>query len=35
MCFAWHTTLANILNVDLTAAVQQKYLHQGGPKGTK
>jgi NTP pyrophosphatase (non-canonical NTP hydrolase) len=32
---AWLTTLANILNVDLTAAVKQKYLHQGGPKGTK
>ena len=32
---AWLTTLANILNVDLTTAVQRKYLHQGGPKGTK
>ena len=32
---AWLTTLANILNVDLTAAVRQKYVQQGGPKGTK
>ena len=32
---AWLTTLANILDVDLTKAVQLKYLHQGGPKGTK
>ncbi len=31
---AWLTTLANILNVDLTNAVTCKYLH-GGPKGTK
>src|SRR4051812_36077165 len=32
---AWLTTLANILEVDLTAAVQMKYLEKGGPKGTK
>jgi NTP pyrophosphatase (non-canonical NTP hydrolase) len=32
---AWLTTLANILDVDLTQAVQDKYLAQGGPKGTK
>src|SRR5262245_24215832 len=31
---AWMTTLANILDVDLTKAIHQKYLHQGGPKGT-
>jgi NTP pyrophosphatase (non-canonical NTP hydrolase) len=32
---AWLTTLANILNVDLTHAVRAKYLSGGGPKGTK
>jgi NTP pyrophosphatase (non-canonical NTP hydrolase) len=32
---AWLTTLANILDVDLTEAVARKYLHEGGPKGTK
>jgi NTP pyrophosphatase (non-canonical NTP hydrolase) len=32
---AWLTTLANILDVDLTAAVRQKYIDAGGPKGTK
>jgi NTP pyrophosphatase (non-canonical NTP hydrolase) len=32
---AWLTTLANILDVDLTEAVRVKYIHQGGPKGTK
>jgi|ERR1043165_9414537 NTP pyrophosphatase (non-canonical NTP hydrolase) len=32
---AWLTTLANILDVDLTAAIDRKYLHEGGPKGTK
>lgn len=32
---AWLTTLANILDVDLTQAVHNKYLRQGGPKGTK
>ena len=32
---AWLTTLANILDIDLTRAVQSKYLEHGGPKGTK
>lgn len=32
---AWLTTLANILDVDLTRAVQSKYVDAGGPKGTK
>ena len=32
---AWLTTLANILDVDLTAAVRDKYIDAGGPKGTK
>lgn len=32
---AWLTTLANILDVDLTKAVHDKYLREGGPKGTK
>jgi NTP pyrophosphatase (non-canonical NTP hydrolase) len=32
---AWLTTLANILNVDLTEAVTKKYLERGGPKGNK
>lgn len=32
---AWLTTLANILDVDLTEAIDRKYLHEGGPKGTK
>ena len=32
---AWLTTLANILDVDLTQAVSQKYIEAGGPKGTK
>lgn len=32
---AWLTTLANILDVNLTEAVRAKYLEQGGPKGTK
>ncbi len=32
---AWLATLANITGVDLTAAVEAKYLAQGGPKGTK
>jgi NTP pyrophosphatase (non-canonical NTP hydrolase) len=32
---AWLATLANILNVDLTQAVADKYLAEGGPKGTK
>lgn len=32
---AWLTTLANILEVDLTTAVDRKYLAAGGPKGAK
>jgi len=32
---AWLTTLANIAGVDLTEAVREKYLSDGGPKGTK
>ena len=32
---AWLATLANITGVDLTKAVEMKYLHEGGPKGTK
>jgi NTP pyrophosphatase (non-canonical NTP hydrolase) len=32
---AWLTTLANILDVDLTEAVRRKYLEEGGPKGNK
>jgi len=32
---AWLTTLANITDVDLTEAVQQKYIIDGGPEGTK
>lgn len=32
---AWLATLANILDVDLTQAVKDKYLIAGGPKGTK
>jgi len=32
---AWLATLANITGVDLTEAVQRKYLKDGGPKGTK
>jgi NTP pyrophosphatase (non-canonical NTP hydrolase) len=32
---AWLTTLANILDVDLTQAIEDKYLREGGPKGTK
>lgn len=32
---AWLSTLANILDVDLTKAIDRKYLHEGGPKGTK
>ena len=32
---AWMATLANILDVDLTEAVQVKYLEDGGPAGTK
>ncbi|MHC5113666.1 MAG: MazG nucleotide pyrophosphohydrolase domain-containing protein [Planctomycetota bacterium] len=32
---AWLTTLANITGVDLTRAVQEKYVTAGGPEGTK
>ena len=32
---AWLTTLANITEIDLTAAVHDKYIKDGGPKGTK
>ncbi|MHC4949021.1 MAG: MazG nucleotide pyrophosphohydrolase domain-containing protein [Planctomycetota bacterium] len=32
---AWLTTLANICDVDLTDAVEAKYLRDGGPPGAK
>lgn len=32
---AWLATLANITGVDLTAAIDRKYLREGGPKGVK
>ena len=32
---AWLTTLANITGVDLTAAIDAKYLQDGGPEGVK
>ena len=32
---AWLTTLANINGVDLTRAVEAKYIDGGGPAGTK
>ena len=32
---AWLTTLANICEVDLEAAIREKYLADGGPKGVK
>ena len=32
---AWLCTLANINGVDLADAVRRKYLHDGGPAGTK
>jgi NTP pyrophosphatase (non-canonical NTP hydrolase) len=32
---AWLATLANILDVDLTAALKRKYFEGGGPKGHK
>ncbi len=34
-CLAWMCTLANICDVDLEEALQEKYLRDGGPKGTK
>ena len=32
---AWLCTLANINNIDLTAAIHRKYAKDGGPQGTK
>lgn len=32
---AWLATLANILEVDLTKAIEDKYVKDGGPEGTK
>lgn len=32
---AWLATLANIADVDLEAAIREKYLDDGGPEGTK
>jgi NTP pyrophosphatase (non-canonical NTP hydrolase) len=32
---AWLATLANITGVDLARAVDEKYLKDGGPRGTK
>ncbi len=32
---AWLCTLANITDVDLTRAIEKKYLIDGGPEGTK
>jgi len=32
---AWLCTLANINDIDLTAAITKKYLASGGPKGHK
>ena len=32
---AWLTTLANITGIDLTEALESKYLDNGGPEGTK
>jgi NTP pyrophosphatase (non-canonical NTP hydrolase) len=32
---AWIATLANITGVDLTQAIQDKYIKDGGPEGTK
>ena len=34
-CLAWMCTLANICDVDLEQAIREKYLTDGGPKGTK
>ncbi|MSQ91287.1 MAG: nucleotide pyrophosphohydrolase [Phycisphaerales bacterium] len=34
-CLAWMCTLANICEVDLEGAIQEKYLKDGGPKGVK
>ena len=32
---AWLTTLANITEIDLTKAVHDKYIKDGGPEGNK
>ncbi|MBC8309083.1 MAG: nucleotide pyrophosphohydrolase [Phycisphaerales bacterium] len=32
---AWLATLANITNIDLTLAIEEKYIKNGGPKGVK
>lgn len=32
---AWVVTLANIAEIDLTDAIQSKYVENGGPKGEK
>jgi NTP pyrophosphatase (non-canonical NTP hydrolase) len=32
---AWLATLANICEVDLTKAIHDKYIRDGGPEGTK
>ena len=32
---AWLTTIANITSIDLTTAIEAKYVNDGGPKGTK
>jgi NTP pyrophosphatase (non-canonical NTP hydrolase) len=32
---AWLTTIANVCDIDLEAAITKKYLKDGGPKGTK
>ncbi|MHC5023110.1 MAG: MazG nucleotide pyrophosphohydrolase domain-containing protein [Planctomycetota bacterium] len=32
---AWLATLANICDVDLTEAIERKYIEGGGPPGTK
>ncbi len=32
---AWLTTLANITDIDLSEAIHNKYVKDGGPEGTK
>ena len=32
---AWLATLANITEIDLTTAIHEKYIKDGGPKGVK
>ncbi|MEX0741434.1 MAG: MazG nucleotide pyrophosphohydrolase domain-containing protein [Phycisphaeraceae bacterium] len=34
-CIAWLSTLANINDIDLEAAIRRKYLENGGPTGIK